>query len=68
MGNVYKSLYIKCTDDEFEFPIIIEDSPSRIDNKMNLSKGTTTRMINKGKNGQDVPYHKINYTKEEWEE
>ena len=48
-------LYMKCTTDKFELPLIVEESPMILANKMGISPHSVATMCSK----QICGYHRI---------
>lgn len=44
-------LYMKCTTDEYELPLIVEDSPTRLAERLGLKVGSVTSMISRKSGG-----------------
>jgi hypothetical protein len=44
-------LYMKVTKDEYELPLIVEDSPTRLAERLGLKVNSVTSMISKKRNG-----------------
>ncbi len=45
------TLYMKVTNDEYELPLIVEDSPTRLAERLGLKVNSVTSMISKKRNG-----------------
>lgn len=44
-------LYMKVTKDEYELPLIVEDSPTRLAERLGLKVGSVTSMVCKNRSG-----------------
>jgi hypothetical protein len=44
-------LYMKVTKDEYELPLIVEDSPTRLAERLGLKVGSVTSMVSKNRSG-----------------
>lgn len=45
------TLYVKATTDKYELPIMVEDSPTKLAQKLGLSPHSVATMCSKQKNG-----------------
>ena len=54
-------LYIKTTTDKYELPIAVEDSPTKLANKLGIDKHSVGCMCSKGRSG----YYRIEVDEEE---
>jgi ligand-binding sensor domain-containing protein len=48
-------LYIKATTDKYELPLVVEDSPTKLAQKLGLSRHSVATMCSKQING----YHRV---------
>ena len=48
-------LYMKTTTDEYELPLVVEDSPTKLAKKLGLNRHSVATMCSKQKSG----YHRI---------
>lgn len=48
-------LYMKCTTDKYELPLMVEDSPTKLANKLGLDRHSVACMCSKERCG----YHRI---------
>ena len=55
-------LYMKCTTDKFELPLIVEDSPTILANKLGLKPHSVATLCSKQKSG----YHRIEVEPDKW--
>ena len=55
-------LYMKCTTDKFELPLIVEDSPTILANKLGLKPHSVATLCSKQKSG----YHRIKVEPDKW--
>lgn len=44
-------LYMKVTTDKYELPLIVEDSPTRLAERLGLKVGSVTSMVSKNRSG-----------------
>lgn len=44
-------LYMKVTKDEYELPLIVEDSPTKLAERLGLKVGSVTSMVSKNRSG-----------------
>lgn len=44
-------LYMKVTKDEYELPLIVEDSPTKLAQRLGLKVGSVTSMVSKNRSG-----------------
>lgn len=44
-------LYMKVTKDKYELPLIVEDSPTRLAERLGLKVGSVTSMVSKNRSG-----------------
>lgn len=44
-------LYMKCTTDEYELPLIVEDSPTKLAQRLGLKVRSVTSMISRKSGG-----------------
>lgn len=44
-------LYVKCTTDEYELPLVVEDSPTKLAKKLGLKVSSVTSMVSKQRSG-----------------
>lgn len=57
-------LYMKCTTDKYELPLVVEDSPTKLAMVLCISPASVMSMISKGKCG----YYKIEIDEEDGDE
>ena len=55
-------LYMKCTTDRLELPLIVEESPMILANKMGISPHSVATMCSK----QICGYHRIEVEPDKW--
>lgn len=56
------NLYMKCTTDQLELPLAVENSPAKLANRFGLTTHSVSTMCSKGVGG----WHRVEYDPECW--
>lgn len=64
-----RKLYLATTDDKYELPVAVSDTPAGLAQMLGVSKGGILSVISHAKQHRKFcVYHRIEYTEREWNE
>lgn len=64
-----KRLYLATTQDEYELPVAVADTPEELANHLGVTRYTVLSVISHAKqHKRNCMYHKIEYNEREWNE
>lgn len=64
-----KRLYLATTQDEYELPVAVADTPEELANHLGVTRYTVLSVISHAKkHKRHCMYHRVSYTEQEWNE